>query len=94
MKSRIKIQIVPTRAGRWTVWVDGWRIVKSTRDPLVEIASRMIAAGYKPQTRIIMTHTPDGECRVASTIGDTAVASQQQHPFRAPVWTALQANGG
>jgi hypothetical protein len=94
--SRIKIQIVPTRLGCWSVWVGGFRIIRSTRDPLVEIAQRMLAAGHKRDARIVMTRTPDGPCRMASTIGNAAAAAvlPQQQPFRAPDWVALHSNGG
>jgi hypothetical protein len=92
---KIKIQIVPTSPGHWRVTVDGFRVIRSTRDPLVEIAQRMLAAGHKPQARIVMTRTPDGPCRVASTIGTAAAAAvlPQRHPFRAPDWVALHSNG-
>lgn len=107
MKTRIKIQIVPTRLGCWSVWVGGFRIIKSTRDPLVEIAQRMLAAGHKRDARIVMTRMPDGPCRFVSTIGNAATACTQQpsqtpsptnygqrQPFCAPDWVALQSNGG
>lgn len=99
MKSRIKIQIVSTRLGCWSVLVNGMRIIKSTRDPLVEIAQRMLAAGHKRDAALVMTRTPDGPCRAASTLGHTVmaapvVAGAQRQPFRAPDWVALQTNGG
>ena len=94
MKTRIKIQIIPTRLGCWSVWVDDMRIIKSTRQPLTEIAQRMLAAGHKRDTRITMTRTPDGPCRFASTIGNAAAVLTQRQPFRAPDWVAVHPNGG
>jgi hypothetical protein len=93
MKSRIKIQIIPTRLGCWTVLVGGFQIIKSTRDPLVEIARRLLAAGHKQDARILMTRSPAGPCRLVSTIGDAAAADVLRHPFRSPDWVALHANG-
>jgi hypothetical protein len=94
MKTRIRIQIIPTRLGCFSVWLNGMRIIASTRDPLVEIAQRLLAAGHRRDARIVMTRTPDGPCRVASTIGNAAVASARAHPFRAPDWAPLHPNGG
>jgi hypothetical protein len=88
---RIRIQIVPTRLGCWSVWVDGMRIVKSTREPLVEIAQRMLAAGHKRDARIWQTRTPDGPCRAVGTLADAAAAAvlPRRDPFREPEWKPL-----
>jgi hypothetical protein len=94
MKTRIRIQIIPTRLGCWSVWIDSWRIIQSTRDPLVEVAGILIAGGHKPAAALVMTKTPDGPCRLVSTIGNAVVASTQRQPFRAPDWVALHSNGG
>ena len=92
--SRIKIQIVPSRSGRtWSVRLNGWLVIRQTDQPLAEIASRMIAAGHKPHRAIVMTRSPDGPCRCASTLGAAAQAEATSLRFREPEWKPL-GNGG
>lgn len=94
MPRTIKVRIV-ARGTRWQVLVDDMPLGRPVAEPLVELATRLLAGGFKPTTRIILTHTPAGPCpRAAATLGDVVTTLQDSaEPFRAPAWVPLPTNG-
>jgi hypothetical protein len=88
------------RPGIYAAWLDGRLIHRASRQPLLDAARALLAAGYDPSTTLVMRHGGSNADSLRATIGAAAkltVTERSRHgprfePFQR--WNAVSRSVG